>query len=130
MPGCGDGTGRFPDRHERHEADQRPLRPRGGRLLPLHHCRRDAEKRPLAKNYDDYKEETFISLVREHIRKGLEKAGRSYGITVSIGCCRKVPDPAGVASIQSEAEVYLGYADRAMYDEKQSVPDTRKNDGK
>ena len=84
----------------------------------------------LAKNYDDYKEETFISLVREHIRKGLEKAGRSYGITVSIGCCRKVPDPAGVASIQSEAEVYLGYADRAMYDEKQSIPDTRKNDGK
>ena len=80
----------------------------------------------LAKNYDAYKEETFISLVREHIRKSLKKAGKNYGITISTGCCRKVPDPAGVASIQSEAEVYLGYADRAMYNEQQSDPDSRK----
>ena len=74
----------------------------------------------LAKNYDQWKEETFISLVRDHIRKSLKKSGKNYQIAVSIGCFRSVPEPAGIASIQSEAELWLGNADRAMYQEKEA----------
>ena len=73
----------------------------------------------LAKNYDPMKEETYIRLVRDYINKSIQRAGKNYKITVSIGCYRAVPDPNGAASIQSEAELYLGNADRAMYEEKE-----------
>ena len=75
----------------------------------------------LAKNYNQFKEESYISMMREQIRESLKKAGKNYQVTVSIGCYRSVPDPFGVSSIQSEAERYLGYADRAMYMEKQQA---------
>ena len=74
----------------------------------------------LAKHYDHTKEFTYTSLVREKIENIRQVAGKNYPITVSIGCYRCVPDPAGVASIQSEAEYYLGKADEAMYIEKQA----------
>ena len=74
----------------------------------------------LAKHYDQNKERTFTSLVREEIDRIREVAGKHYQITVSIGCYRTIPNPAGVASIQTEAERILGKADRAMYIEKQS----------
>ena len=73
----------------------------------------------LAKKYDYMKEETYIRLVREYIGKTIQRSGKNYKITVSIGCYRAVPDPNGAASIQSEAELYLGNADRAMYEEKE-----------
>ncbi len=77
----------------------------------------------LARNYDQVKEFTYINLVREKIEKIRQVAGKNYPITVSIGCYRSVPNPGGVASIQSEAEYYLGKADEAMYAEKQSLRD-------
>ena len=72
----------------------------------------------LAKHYSQEKEETYIRLVREEISKAVRKAGKHYRVTVSIGCCRKVPDAASIASIQSEAEQFLRSADQAMYLEK------------
>ena len=74
----------------------------------------------VAKDYDEKKEELYRNLVRDRIRENVERAGKNYQVTVSIGCYRSVPDPAGVASIQSEAEYCLGKADRAMYEEKQA----------
>ena len=74
----------------------------------------------LAKNYDENKENTFISLFREEIGRSIRKAGKNYQVTVSIGCFRKVPDPAGNVSIQGEAELFLRNADQAMYEEKES----------
>ena len=74
----------------------------------------------LAKNYNQTKEAMFMSQVRENIAQALRRAGKHYRFTVSIGCCRRTPDPDGAASIQSEAERYLRSADQAMYEEKQS----------
>ena len=75
----------------------------------------------LARHYDHVKEFTYTSLVREKIENLRQVAGKQYPITVSIGCYRAVPDPEGVASIQSEAEYYLGKADEAMYIEREST---------
>ena len=50
----------------------------------------------------------------------VRKAGKHYRVTISIGCCRKVPDSTSMASIQSEAEQFLRSADQAMYLEKKS----------
>ena len=74
----------------------------------------------LAKHYDHVREYTYTNLVREKIDNIRQVAGKNYPITVSIGCYRCIPDPTGVASIQSEAEYYLGKADEAMYVEKQA----------
>ena len=73
----------------------------------------------LAKHYDAGRESMFTKLVREEIDRIRQVAGKQYEITVSIGCCRRVPDPAGVASLQTEAELYLSNADREMYMEKE-----------
>ena len=73
----------------------------------------------LAKHYDEAKEAAFTGHVREYINQALRRAGKNYRFSVSIGCCRSVPDPDGSASIQSEAERYLRGADQAMYTEKQ-----------
>ena len=75
----------------------------------------------LARHYDHVKEFTYTSLVREKIENIRQVAGKQYPITVSIGCYRAVPGPEGVASIQSEAEYFLGKADEAMYIEKEST---------
>lgn len=75
----------------------------------------------LAKHYDHIKEFTYVNLVREKIENIRQVAGKQYPITVSIGCYRNVPSPAGVASIQSEAEFYLSQADEAMYIEKEAL---------
>ena len=72
----------------------------------------------LAKHYNPGKEETFMSLVREQIHQRLRRSGKNYSFTVSIGCCRRVPDASGSVSIQSEAEAFLREADQAMYREK------------
>lgn len=77
----------------------------------------------LAKNYDRTMEETYMRLVREQISQSRRRAGKNYQITVSIGCFRSVPAKAGTASIQSEAEMYLSNADKAMYREKQKRND-------
>ena len=79
----------------------------------------------LAKNYNQTKEAMFMSQVRENIAQALRRAGKHYRFTVSIGCCRRTPDPDGTASIQSEAERYLRSADQAMYEEKQSSSERR-----
>ena len=74
----------------------------------------------LAKHYDEVKERLFTALVRERIDRIRQIAGKQYRIDVSIGCYRCVPPPEGVASIQSEAELFLSQADRFMYTEKQA----------
>ncbi len=74
----------------------------------------------LAKNYDHVKEYTYTNLVREKIENIRQVAGKNYPVTISIGCYRAVPGTEGVASIQNEAEYFLGKADEAMYIEKQS----------
>lgn len=79
----------------------------------------------LAKHYNGIKEEDFIRRVREYIVQALRRAGKHYRFTVSIGCCRSVPDPDGIASIQSEAERFLRSADQAMYLEKQASSERR-----
>ena len=73
----------------------------------------------LAKDYNREKEEGFRRSVRKQIRQKLEEEGKSYGISVSIGCFRSVPEKEGSASIQSEAELFLNRADKEMYTEKQ-----------
>lgn len=78
----------------------------------------------LAKNYDEVKEWTFINVFREQIDRIRQVAGKHYQITVSIGTFRCIPDPAGVASIQIEAERFLSRADTAMYIEKQAFYDS------
>ena len=75
----------------------------------------------LAKHYDQRKEETYIKLVREEIYQSLQRAGKHYQISVSIGCYRGKPNPDGVDSIQSEAELFLSNADKAMYIEKEAT---------
>ena len=74
----------------------------------------------LAKNYDHNKERNYIEMLRQEIDRIVQSAGKHYQVTVSIGCNREIPSPAGVASVQSEAELFLSNADRAMYLEKQS----------
>ena len=74
----------------------------------------------LAKNYDESRESAFISMFREEISRSIRKVGKNYQVTVSIGCFRKVPDPSGYVSIQSEAELFVRSADQAMYEEKQA----------
>ena len=73
----------------------------------------------LAKDYNREKEEAFRRSVRRQIREKLEQEGKSYGISVSIGCFRSIPEKEGSASIQSEAELFLNRADKEMYTEKQ-----------
>ena len=73
----------------------------------------------LAKHYDAVKEGTFTKLLREEIDRIRQVAGKQYEITVSIGCFRSVPSPMGVASLQTEAELFLGNADKEMYKEKE-----------
>ena len=77
----------------------------------------------LAKHYDRTKEENFMRRLREQIDQNRRRAGKNYQISLSIGCYRSIPGPDGVASIQSEAEIYLGNADRAMYMEKTEYKD-------
>lgn len=72
----------------------------------------------LAKHYDEEKEKTFIRLVREKIDQSIQKAGKKYQVTVSIGCYRSVPRHTDSAFIQDEAELFLKKADKAMYKEK------------
>ena len=72
----------------------------------------------LAKNYDQKKADTYMRMVREAIGQSIRRAGKNYGVSVSIGCYRKVPESEGTASIQSEAETWLGKADKEMYKEK------------
>ena len=72
----------------------------------------------LAKHYDREKEETFIRLVREKIDQSVQKAGKNYQVSVSIGCFRSVPRPRDSISVQEEAELFLKKADKAMYKEK------------
>ena len=72
----------------------------------------------LAKNYDLKKADTYMRMVREAIDQSIRRAGKNYGVSVSIGCYRKVPESEGTASIQSEAETWLGKADKEMYKEK------------
>ena len=74
----------------------------------------------LAKDYNREKEDAFRKSVREQIRQKLEQEGKSYGISVSIGCFRSVPKKESSVSIQSEAELFLNRADKEMYTEKQS----------
>ncbi len=73
----------------------------------------------LAKHYDALKEREYIRQFREQIDQNLRKSGKNYKITASVGCWRSVP--AGDASIQSQAELYLRNADQAMYLEKQKL---------
>lgn len=73
----------------------------------------------LAKNYSQKLEENYMRLVREQLSQSMRRSGKNYHISVSIGCYRSVPSPAGSTSIQSEAELFLGNADKAMYLEKQ-----------
>ena len=73
----------------------------------------------LAKNYSQDLEESYMRRVREQIGQMIKSSEKNYQITVSIGCFRSIPSAAGVASIQSEAERFLGNADKAMYLEKQ-----------
>ena len=75
--------------------------------------------------YDQLKEQQFMRSVRDFINQALRRSGKSYHFTVSIGCCRSIPDPDDKASIQSEAEQYLRNADQAMYEEKQASSERR-----
>ena len=59
-----------------------------------------------------------MRMVREAISQSIRRAGKNYSVSVSIGCFRKTPETEGAASIQSEAETWLGKADKAMYIEK------------
>lgn len=79
----------------------------------------------LAKNYNLAREQQFTQSVRNHIAQALRRAGKHYQFTVSIGCCRNVPNPDEHTSIQSEAEQYLRSADQAMYEEKQASGERR-----
>ena len=79
----------------------------------------------LAKHYDRAKEEKFKKNVRNEIDRETRRAGKSYQFTVSIGCCRKAPDPNGTETIQGEAELFLRTADNAMYEEKQKSGEKR-----
>ena len=79
----------------------------------------------LAKNYSQSREQQFIRSVRDYIAQALRRAGKNYTFTVSIGCCRDVPDPDGNGAIQSEAERYLRSADQAMYEQKQASGERR-----
>ncbi len=72
----------------------------------------------LAKHYDQEKESTFIRLVREKIDQIVEKAGKKYRFTVSIGCFRSVPKKTKKTSVEDEADLFLKKADKAMYKEK------------
>ena len=73
----------------------------------------------LAKNYDQKKAAAFIRMVRDTINQSTKRAGKNYQISVSVGYYMCIPEKEGFASIQSEAETYLGKADKAMYTEKQ-----------
>ena len=75
----------------------------------------------LAKNYDQKKAETYVKMVREAITQSIRRAGKNYQVSVSVGCCRNVPQREAAASIQSEAESYLSRADKAMYTEKEAT---------
>ena len=79
----------------------------------------------LAKNYDQDLEELFVRNVRDYISQALRRSGKNYHFTVSIGCCRNIPEPDNNFSIQSEAEKYLRSADQAMYEEKQASGERR-----
>ena len=79
----------------------------------------------LAKNYDATREQQFTRSVRDHIAQALRRAGKHYQFTVSIGCCRHIPEPDEHTSIQSEAEHYLRSADQAMYEEKETSGERR-----
>lgn len=72
----------------------------------------------LAKNYDQKKADSYMRMVREAIGQSIRRAEKNYDVSVSIGCYRKVPESEGTASIQSEAETWLGKADKEMYKEK------------
>ena len=72
----------------------------------------------LAKHYDQQKEDTYVHLVREKIDQRVQKAGKNYQITISVGCYRSVPKRADRVSIREEAELFLRKADKAMYKEK------------
>ena len=76
----------------------------------------------LAKHYNQEKEQAFTRRMREQIDQTIRRAGKNYRISVSVGCCRGVPRNGSAVSIQNEAEVFLGKADKAMYAEKHGVP--------
>lgn len=75
----------------------------------------------LAKHYDQEKEEKFHRLVQEGIDGILRDAGKSYQVSVSIGCYRRIPKYTDDVSMQNEAELFLRKADKAMYKEKNSA---------
>ena len=76
----------------------------------------------LAKHYNQEKEQAFTRRMREQIDQTIRRAGKNYRISVSVGCCRGVPRNGSAVSIQNEAEVFLGKADKAMYAEKHGAP--------
>ena len=79
----------------------------------------------LAKHYDQEKADTYIRLVREKIDHTIQRAGKPYTVSISVGCYRSVPRRSGSLSVQENAELFLKRADKAMYKEKREMK--RKN---
>ena len=88
----------------------------------------------LGKNYDDEKVEKFITDLRHAIALKRRSDGKSYNISVSVGCYMQIPNEE-LEKVTDASEKYLQYADAEMYIEKkehkkEAKEAKKKTDGK
>ena len=72
----------------------------------------------LSRDCDAQRERGFMREVRQTLDGICARDGKPYAVSVSIGCCRRVPGPDSEACQLYEAEAFLRDADKAMYEEK------------
>ena len=60
-----------------------------------------------------------MRMVRDLINQSTRRAGKNIGFKSVSACYMNVPEKESFASIQSEAETYLGKVDKEMHSEKQ-----------
>ncbi len=73
----------------------------------------------LSRDCDAARAADFARGVREALDRICARDGKPYAVSVSVGCCRRVPGDVPADGLHHEAEAFLRDADKAMYAEKE-----------
>lgn len=73
----------------------------------------------LSQDCDAARAEAFGRRLCRALDRICARDGKPYSVSVSVGCCRRVPGEASEDALRHEAEAFLRDADKAMYAEKE-----------
>ena len=73
----------------------------------------------LSRDCDAERAENYAREIREALASVCARDGKAYTVSVSVGCCRRVPGTGPEVPVEHEGELFLREADKAMYEDKQ-----------